>query len=296
MANRNFPSNKLYQFESYPVLLSCNFVVDSTNGNGLGIRSLKGGGIQNVFMHTSSTPGRGNAPLLQPSSPGYLNPNPASGLILVQLQDNYNRSLNGFHSIVSPVTGSNLTAIVAGTAYVITGLGTATAAQWLAAGVPVGITPAVGVSFVSIETATIGGSATVKAVGNSGIDDIEVIGNPNLSLANSAQPQNGGGFILLQCLGQSVTIASYTPAGTNSAPVLTMDSYTPAGTNANDGPPETFTGTPAVLTGSVSAPVFSGTPATLTGTVSKALTAPANESVISLSFYLSNSSLQIAGQ
>jgi hypothetical protein len=36
-----------------PVQLDCNFVVDSTNGNGLGIRSLKGPGISNVFMHTS---------------------------------------------------------------------------------------------------------------------------------------------------------------------------------------------------------------------------------------------------
>jgi hypothetical protein len=55
MANRNFLSNKLYQLEAYPVLLSCNFVVDSTNGNGLGIRSLKGPGIKSVFMLSSAS-------------------------------------------------------------------------------------------------------------------------------------------------------------------------------------------------------------------------------------------------
>lgn len=68
---------------------------------------------------------------------------------------------------------------------------------------------------------------------------------------------------------------TYTPAGTNSAPALTMDSYTPAGTNANDGPPETFTGTPAVLTGSVAAPAFTGTAHQLAGTVSSTFTGAA---------------------
>jgi hypothetical protein len=38
-----------------PVQLDCNFVVDQTNGNGLGIRSLKGPGISNVFMNTANT-------------------------------------------------------------------------------------------------------------------------------------------------------------------------------------------------------------------------------------------------
>lgn len=37
-----------------PVLLDCNFTVDSTNGNGFGVRSLKGQGIASVFMNTSA--------------------------------------------------------------------------------------------------------------------------------------------------------------------------------------------------------------------------------------------------
>src|ERR1035437_5544829 len=57
----NVASNKLgnnggrfYDFLNKPVLIDCNFVVDSTNGNGLGIRSLKGSGVQQVFMNTSA--------------------------------------------------------------------------------------------------------------------------------------------------------------------------------------------------------------------------------------------------
>src|ERR1017187_7071420 len=46
--NRNF-----YSLHNFPVLLDCNFVVDSQNANGLGIRSLKGPGIAHVFMHTA---------------------------------------------------------------------------------------------------------------------------------------------------------------------------------------------------------------------------------------------------
>lgn len=46
---------RLYSFGSQPVLIDCNFVVDSTNGNGLGIRSLKGQGVKNVFMNTSAS-------------------------------------------------------------------------------------------------------------------------------------------------------------------------------------------------------------------------------------------------
>lgn len=224
-----FPNNKLYQYEVKPALLSCNFVVDVANGNGLGIRSLKGAGIANVFMHTSSTPGAGVG--------GLVNPNPANGIIVVQLQNSYQRYLAGFSGQVSPVTGSNLTSTTNHTAYVITSLGTATVAQWVAAGLPVGIAPALGAAFVARATGTIGGSATVKAVAVSGIQLIEVIGDPNASLTNSNLYQNGGGQVVLQCLG--------------------------------------------------------ATDASTTTLIAKA---PADGSVVSLSFLLSNSSVTVAGQ
>lgn len=112
-----YNGGRSYSFLNRPVLVNCDFVVDATNG--LGITSLKGSGVQNVFMHTSTTPARGNN--------NYLNPNPASGYALIQLANNYNRWAGGFSSFVSPLTGSNLainaTALTIGLPYVITAVG-----------------------------------------------------------------------------------------------------------------------------------------------------------------------------
>src|ERR1035437_813529 len=70
MSNRNYANGGRTSIPHVkPVLLDCNFVVDSTNANGLGIRSLKGPQIRNVFMHTTAElPGTGNN--------GVKNPNP----------------------------------------------------------------------------------------------------------------------------------------------------------------------------------------------------------------------------
>lgn len=110
---------KSYSFLSKPVNLDLNFIVDAANANGLGVRSVKGQGVENVFMHTSQTPGRG------PNN--YLNPNPAVGMALIQLAYNYNELKGGPINIKSPVTGSNLaingSALTAGQPYVITAVG-----------------------------------------------------------------------------------------------------------------------------------------------------------------------------
>jgi len=45
---------RLYSFGAQPVLIDCNFIVDSTNGNGYGCRSLKGQGVSEVYMHTTA--------------------------------------------------------------------------------------------------------------------------------------------------------------------------------------------------------------------------------------------------
>lgn len=188
MANRNWASGgKIYSMHVSPVLIDCNFIVDSTNGNGLGIRSLKGPAVSAVFMNTS-------APLS-----GSGNPNPGSGVIIVQLSDNYNRSLSGFSSIVSPLSGTPLTAVTSGTAYTIVSLGTATQAQFQAVGFPSGFTPSVGASFVATSSATIGGSAAVEigAAAGSNITDIETLGDPNATIANSNA--NQGAQFILQC-------------------------------------------------------------------------------------------------
>lgn len=183
-----------------PVLLDCNFIVDAANGNGLGQRSLKGSGIQQVYMHTS-------APLV-----GSGNPNPAAGVILVQFQDTFNRYFGGFSGQVCPVSGTPLTSVTANTTYIIVSLGTTTLAQWQAKGVPVGITPAVGVAFVATATGAIGGTGAVEitAAAGSGIDHIEVIGDPNTTLKSSAANVVGissGAYMLLQCFAGGVKTA-----------------------------------------------------------------------------------------
>ena len=208
MANRNFASGgKIYSMHVKPVLLDCNFIVDSTNGNGLGIRSLKGPMIQNVFMHTSATPGAGNS---NPATPNVVvtNPNPASGTIVVQLSDNYSRIYTGGNSIISPLSGSALkidnAALTPGVAYVITTLGDATAAKWQSIGLPKGVVPAVGAAFIA---SSAGGSVNTSssrvmavAAAGSGVASIETVGDSNQAIAPQPSASQGfGAQLILQC-------------------------------------------------------------------------------------------------
>lgn len=246
-----------------PVLIDCSFTVTPTNG--LGITNFKGPLVQNVFMHTSTTPAAGSS---NPSSPNIVvtNPNPASGLIVVQLQDQYQRILGMQCSIRSPASGNDVkidnSAMTAGQAYIITTLGDATAAKWAAIGVPAGVTPAVGVSFIAASNGGSGNTLTSRvqtaAAAGSGIEQVEIVGNSDLSIAPSIQAQGFGAQVILACRSNSLTMNSYTPAGTN-------DSSTP--------------------------PIFTGTPAVLTGTVAAALAAPATGSVIRLQLWLSDSAV-----
>lgn len=228
MANRNFASGgKIYSMHVMPVLLDCNFIVDSTNGNGLGLRSLKGPMIHAVYMHTSASPAPGS-------------PNPAAGTIVVQLSDKYNRSFSGFNAIISPVSGSALkidnSALTAGVAYIITTLGNSSVAAWHALGVPPGVSPAVGVSFIAASVGAGANSSTSRVMATAALGSdaasIEVVGDPNLSINPNPNANQGyGAQIILQCRDYAGAIA-----------------------------------------------------------------APANGSVISLAFYLSNSSIQVQGE
>ncbi len=286
MANRRFTQffNTLH---NKPALLDCNFIVDSTNVNGLGVSSLKGPGIKQVYMHTSATPLLGN-------------PNPAVGYAVIALEDNYNGLFMGLNGMaVPPVTGSGLTSgLTVGVPYQIATLGSSSLAQWQTAGLPVGIVPAVDVVFIAAAT-TVAGGGTVKAIATSGISAVEVLGNPNLTLKANSRNVPGisslGSYMVVQFLKQTVTMGAYTPAGTISAPVLTMNSYTPTGVNDGGSPP-IFTGDAAVLTGSVSAPTFTGSAASLTGTSALSVAAPVDGSKVSLGIYLSNSSIIVSGE
>lgn len=192
MANRNWPNGgKLYTPHVKPVLVDCNFIVTSTNG--LGITSLnRGMAVLNVFMHTSTTPAVGNG--------GITNPNPVAGVILVQLADAYKSLYSFSYALGSPNSASDVkidnSAMTAGTAYTITTLGNASAAKWIAIGVPVGVTPAVGVSFIAASNGGAGNTLTSRvqatAATGSGILSMELVGNPQLTTINPAASANQG--------------------------------------------------------------------------------------------------------
>ena len=222
MANRSWQNaGHFYAPHTMPILVDCNFVVDSANGNGLGIRSLKGPGVANVYMHTSATPAGGN-------------PNPASGEIVVKLQDNYSQYFGGFSGWVNPV-GASTTSSKANVINIITVLGTATLTQWQAVGLPVGQTPAVGVSFIGSSASLIGGSAqtAIALATGAGIDHIEAVGDSNLMVGPTGS-QSG-----LAGIGATLYYRCY---------------------------------------------------------LNTTLTAPADGTVISLAFYLSNSSVKVQGE
>lgn len=177
-----------YSNVTMPQEVDVQFTVTPTNG--LGITSLKSNGwVERVFMHTSTTPTAVN---------GLTNPNPASGIALVQLKQNFNSFLGASYSFQAPVTGGAVTTTVANTTYIISVLGTTTAAQWTAVGLQAGLTAAVGQAFTAIASQAIGGTGSVKAVGNSGVASLEVIGDPNQSIANSSIGTNSGAWVLLQ--------------------------------------------------------------------------------------------------
>jgi hypothetical protein len=272
--------------------MQVNMAWTVTPTNALGVTSLKSNGyVNNVFMHTSTTPGANN---------GFTNPNPASGYALIQLKQNFNAFLGMTYSFQVPtatdkkIDNSELTA---GQVYVITTLGDATAANWAQLGVPKGVTPAIGVAFTALVVGVTGEANTsttrVQVPGSSAIDVVEVVGSTNTMITSNIS-SNAGQWVTLQFSKPLVTMASYTPAGTNSAPALTMNSYTPAGVITN-GSPDTFAGTPATLTGTVAAPTFTGSAATLTDTVSTVVAAPTTASIISVQIYFDGSSVTIDG-
>lgn len=178
-------------------LLSCSFVVDVANVNGLGLKSFKGLGIAAAFMHTSATPLAGN-------------PNPASGYIQVKFADGFAGYLAGSQSFGAPLSGSSInvtTGVTAGLAYVITAVGTTTAAQWQILGLPANVVPAVGQAFIAIASTTATGTGTiqVQAAVGSGLDHIESLGDPGAS-ANTSDGLGGTAvLVILSATSSSVT-------------------------------------------------------------------------------------------
>lgn len=277
----------MYSPHNKATMLDCSFVVDSTNGNGLGIRSLKPSGrIASVFMNSSpaattatsvfasgvslitlssvvnivpgevvtdSTTGgniSGGTTVLQvfsatnqiqlsaptagasASSPGDTlsfamvpslvgNPNPEAGVIIINLQDNYNRFLSGFGGRVVALSGSSISSgLTVGNPYVIVSLGASTAAQWQAAGVPMNITPAVGVAFIAAATSVAGGGLVqAPAASGDGIFSIDGIGDANQMNSNGATVLGAGQGMQLMfgCYKDSAADAPVLAAPSNGA-------------------------------------------------------------------------------
>ncbi len=191
MANRNF-TQRMFTLHNAPVILDCNFKVDSADEAGFGITDLKGPGIQNVFMFTSETPAAGS-------------PSPLAGYAIIFLQDNYSRMFSMFSEIQAPLSGSDIsTGMVIGTPYTISLLGASTLAQFQAAGLPMGFAPAIGMPFIATAT-SIAGGAKVQIAASSDIEHVELIGS---ALNFQASPQPGRGpFIIVQFMADDVITA-----------------------------------------------------------------------------------------
>lgn len=215
---------RLYSNITKPVKVDLSWVVDPANANGLGVSSLKSNGyVRNVFMHTAGAPGSNN---------GATNPNPANGFALIQFNNNFNFYLNSVCGLVPPVTGAAIivtaagAALVVGNAYVIFSLGTTTTAQWHSLGVPAGVTPAVGVSFIALLTGIGVGTGTVKFAGVSGIAEIEVVGNPNVMNNVANIDPNGGAYLMLQFLGATgAALTALIPTAPLALSIVNMSAF-----------------------------------------------------------------------
>lgn len=275
-----------YSNISQPIKLDIQFTVTPTNG--LGVTSVKSNGYaRNVFMHTSTTPASNN---------GALNPNPADGYALIQLNNQYKYFIGSQAAVIAPLAGSDLTATTAGLVYVITALGTASAAQWLAAGVPAGVTPAVGVAFVAIATGTIGGSATVKVPGSSGVSAVEVVA---ANLVTTSLATYGGSYVMLQFMGASFAgsaLAAHThnfivKGGQAASTTNNIANYAGPIIGKEEASDATYLGSASAANGGVVA-ASAGTPA---GSMSLAAVAPAVGSIVCVSLYMDISSVTIDG-
>lgn len=200
-----------------PIDINLNFIVDSTNGNGLGVRSVKSNGyVNNVFMNTSASPGTNN---------GSTNPNPEAGVAVIQLKGNFNRYIGGFAGLEAPVTSPSTTSTTTSDPYVITSLGTTTLAQWQAAGLPLGFTPAVGSAFIAKATGAIGGTGTVGIPALSPITSIQIVGDPNQTIANSNSAANAGMQLIVLFsapTSSSVTTPAITAPSNNTVVGMTI--------------------------------------------------------------------------
>lgn len=168
MANRNFPQSKVFGFHLLPCRIRGSILIGASGA----VTSFSGPGIAAVVRT-------------------------GLGVYRIQLQDNYNSFLHMSASIMANgTTGAALDPNTAtpGTLYQISVVGDT---NWVTAGIPSGITPAIGMVFALAAAPAAGtGRVLLSTVGQ--ISSIQILGNPNLGMLN-IQPalQNLGGFITI---------------------------------------------------------------------------------------------------
>lgn len=271
MALRNFLSQRIFNWHAYPVQIDAQVTIGSSGAPTL-VTSSAFGSIPTSRGVTSIT-------------------RLTTGIYRVQLDDNYSQLLD-LKAIFTAAPNStvNMGSLSTGTVYQILTLGTTTQAQWVTAGLPAGITAAVGQIFKAAGAGA--GNGTVKTLITNSASRIELLGTPNgvdSMLNNQPFTQgNGGGYINFQCMASTAVGTIAAPTFTGSAlgththdftviggqaaattnriadyagPLLGKEAasnatYLGANSATNGGVVAASAGTPA---GTISAPVFTGT-------------------------------------
>ena len=98
--------------------------------------------------------------------------------------------------------------------------------DWQHVGLPPGLTPTLNQSFIATATGGALGSGAVKLAGVSGINSVEVIGDPNQSISNSDLAANGGAWVLVQFLGAtSSSVTTQLPTAPATGSVVNMSFF-----------------------------------------------------------------------
>lgn len=333
---RGFPNaGHFYSNIVKPIKIDCNFIVDSTNGNGLGIRSLKSNGyVRNVFMHTSASfTGTSHTSTLidsisDTSALKVGMPVQGSGIPV----NTSIASIVGSTSItLSAATTSSTTGSITYGGY-NDGAGNPNPASGYAliqmkqnfnyylGGFSGFVSPASGSSILVTTGTTLGLAYIITIVGSTSLAQWQKLGLPK-----GVTPAVGAFFIATATTTATGTGAIQVPATAGSA-VFSSEVVGDPNTMLNNSSISTYGGayvlvrflkastsavtsvltmdsyTPAGTNNGASPPIFAGTPAVLTGTIvnsggatTQIIGAPAAGSVVGMSFFFDGSSVSVDG-
>lgn len=146
-------------------------------------------------------------------------PTNAVGQYQINLNDMYNAVVDYHFALKGPLnaTPTAITGLTPGIAYSISTLGSATAAQWTTAGVPTGVTAAVGVVFVAAATSA-GTSSAAKSIDSPVASSAIYCGSNSYTSGGLTCTQ-----LLVQCMGPTdSTHPALIPTNPASGSVLSL--------------------------------------------------------------------------